>query len=887
MTVEQIEALKLMVDCSENFIKNDEVIATFENESIRLMDAAAASELRYQALKASVDASESLALSIDEDSKVDTEPHILKNKIDDLEREAADSAIVLRRLELKVERLKRMSGEAKQRESDLQIRVELMSEPSAPYERESSAPGITERRDQESVANSPFQLRTEAVNAVEELDAELQTLTRHTRDLNLLSTAKGNSTRALRYHIDEAEEAKRETAQIGVDFAALHDIFLVYEEALKRITMLDDVREVPMPELVDIAKSYRGEGEMILQAELNDIMSSVNKIVTLYSKINPNDSQPSIEGVYDWLLKSNSLLPTIDLPAKRFSMMQEIMVKPQKDQMKDFLTMNELRTKALKVPDQTLMKSAAMIMETVEDFAKAGITAEVQLIHTAVLTAAHMATLKVAMLKEVPSGVKMLNRNEFFSLIFKLSEFLRRDPQNRILLADSLQQAALHQNINNGVTLYAAALKEAASALPENDKKTSNLNRLKVIEGQDNDILVHYVKHTLCLMGQPGKALKSAIFGGNGIDKLSIEMLHCMQGFLALATAYRYVAETHAKDIADALLDLITVLQSFKDMFHSCLRDYIVGVKKVVDDFQEKFCDLNSTNLISIFILRHIFSSNDTGIEAALKEMRRQYDLDENVVDWNFLMEKSSKVDGTNLDHLILRILRHESQYQAHKFGKHPLTLQQLHAKLKVDTSNSRVQKSNLAIADAPESTVMFAGIKPGNMPYCKMCGGNHAGLVCITHQNAQRLDEALAGSKVQINQLLAGWKAMLKLTSDLEIRKKIESVVDIHAGLISQITQSQQRTKGRFDQGGIRGGVRGSSINRGTSQKAIRGGTISSHNSNTNASMATNTTTQSATISRMVLTELYPKLCRIWATNKSCPEDCPWEHNPKFENCV
>ena len=44
MSVEQIEALKLMIDSSENLIETDEVIAIFENESIRLMDAAADSE---------------------------------------------------------------------------------------------------------------------------------------------------------------------------------------------------------------------------------------------------------------------------------------------------------------------------------------------------------------------------------------------------------------------------------------------------------------------------------------------------------------------------------------------------------------------------------------------------------------------------------------------------------------------------------------------------------------------------------------------------------------------------------------------------------------------------------------------------------------------------
>ena len=73
MSVEQIEALKLMIDSSENLIETDEVIAIFENESIRLMDAAADSEHWYQALKASVDASESMTLSMDDDSKPDSE----------------------------------------------------------------------------------------------------------------------------------------------------------------------------------------------------------------------------------------------------------------------------------------------------------------------------------------------------------------------------------------------------------------------------------------------------------------------------------------------------------------------------------------------------------------------------------------------------------------------------------------------------------------------------------------------------------------------------------------------------------------------------------------------------------------------------------------------
>ena len=197
------------------------------------------------------------------------------------------------------------------------------------------------------------------------------------------------------------------------------------------------------------------------------------------------------------------------------------------------------------------------------------------------------------------------------------------------------------------------------------------------------------------------------------------------------------------------------------------------------------------------------------------------------------------------------------------------------------------MQKSNLAIANAPESTVMFAGIKPGNMSFCKMCGGNHAGQVCITHQNAQRLDEALAGLKVQINQLLAGWKAMLKMTNDLEIQKRIESVVDVYEGLISKITQSQQRAKVRFDQGGIQGGIRGSSMIRGTPRGAMRRDAVSGQNSNANAAMATDITAPSANITRQVLTQMYPKLCRIWVANKECSESCPWEHNPKFKNCV
>ena len=174
-----------------------------------------------------------------------------------------------------------------------------------------------------------------------------------------------------------------------------------------------------------------------------------------------------------------------------------------------------------------------------------------------------------------------------------------------------------------------------------------------------------------------------------------IFLLDSMQGWLALATSVRYVAETHARNIASAFMELIDTCGMFKEMYHSCLREFLAGIDKAVGDFEDKHIVINSESLKHFFI---IYTSTDPGIVAAIKDMRKAYEYSEELTDWRALMDPAADGQGSNFDKFLKYLLRHEDQYHSHKFGLLPLSHADAMIKRNRDRSNATRGRSHLAI---------------------------------------------------------------------------------------------------------------------------------------------------------------------------------------------
>ena len=510
---------------------------------------------RYNELKAIVEASQDKSVDVSIQTPQEFIVSSLESKIEDLERELASSVSHIGSLVMAKSNLEQRAVAAADRESELRQKLQMLQDNVGLEHVEFATPVslITDRPNRGSnlMADEPnesaMKLQAQLDSAAqvgEELARELELAAEHTRAIQ----SQGFESVADAHAQIKQFETDLEEARLYI--MEVDEVVDTYLSALQQMCDDSDLSDMSAEEIVDLVRSYESVAADRFKAERDEIREVQNSFMQAYSEFNPGDGSPNLDSVLAWMRRgdkdsrvaASAMQPNGDKHRKstaRLSLLEKSKAKSGGEMMRLFVAKQSLLVRESAAGDKQLAAAQELILKAVSKLEETGITSDVQLLSTPEPSLTTMAAVKAKLMTILPPINKSVTKKEFFLILHAFSEVMR--DSSRWLLAMATKQAAAVEDVNEGFTLYTAALTEAAEALPDDDKRSDKMARLKKISDIDNAYLLHMVESYFCKAGQAGVALKSALFGATGAEVLSIRMLDSMQGWLALATAVRYV----------------------------------------------------------------------------------------------------------------------------------------------------------------------------------------------------------------------------------------------------------------------------------------------------------------------------------------------------------